>query len=238
MERTAACLLSVLGLAVPLPWPHLPRGRVWGERGMTKWMGWALLGGCVLCSTGCRKPEPSAEVTKGAVAAKAPSEPAPVQTIDVVELPELAAPATEAPEPPEEQFAREADAETRSESQERPGSQPAHPDLTDEERVGFLEAAEAARAGNVNISATAPAEEVTIATGTVDGRVKRVRPGTIEVSDEEGNVYELRIDGRSRGLRRGRHIPLKDITEGSPVRASFDLVGGGNSLARDIQLRR
>ena len=68
--------------------------------------------------------------------------------------------------------------------------------------------------------------------------MRRVRSDTIEVSDNEGNVYELRIDGRSRGLRRGRHIPLKDITEGTPVRASIDLVGGGESLARDIQLRR
>lgn len=211
-------------------------------------MGWALLGGCVLCWAGCRKPEPTTEVTKVAVAAEAPPEPAPVQTLDVVELPELATPDTEAgqTEPPGERLASEGDTETPpprvletdSESWERPGSQPARPDLPDEDRIGFLEAAEAARAGNVNISATEPAEEITIATGTVDGRVKRLRPGTIEVSDDEGNVYELRIDGRSRGLRRGRHIPLRTITEGTPVRASFDLVGGGESLARDIQLRR
>jgi hypothetical protein len=100
------------------------------------------------------------------------------------------------------------------------------------------EAAEAALASNTRTSGTRRLEEVTIATGTVDGRVKRVRPGTLEVSDDEGNVYELRIDGRSRGLRRGRHIPLKAITEGMPVRASFDLMGGGESLARDIELRR
>ncbi|HEX5754344.1 MAG TPA: hypothetical protein VFZ09_49635 [Archangium sp.] len=220
---------------------------------MANWMGWALLGGCVLCWTGCRKPEPApepapeptTEVTKVAVAAEAPSEPAPVQTIDFVELPEPPAPGTEAGQagPSEEHLARGTDAETPpsrlletdSESWERPGRRP---ELPDEERAGFLEAAEAARAGNASISATAPAEEVTIATGTVDGRVKRVRPGTIEVSDEEGNIYELRIDGRSRGLRQGRHIPLRDISEGTPVRASFDLVGGGESLARDIQLRR
>ncbi|WNG54448.1 hypothetical protein F0U59_06365 [Archangium gephyra] len=215
---------------------------------MAKWMKWALIGGCVLCWTGCRKPEPTTEVTKVAVAAEAPAQPAPVQTIDVVELPELAAPDTEAERtgPAEEHLASGADAdappsrllETDSESRERPGSQPARPDLPDEERIGFLEAAEAARAGNASISATEPAEEITIASGTVDGRVKRVRPGTIEVSDDEGNVYQLRIDGRSRGLRRGRHIPLRAITEGTPVRASFDLVGGGESLARDILLRR
>ncbi|MFY0563692.1 hypothetical protein ACN28E_07590 [Archangium lansingense] len=182
------------------------------------------------------------------MAAEAPSEPAPVQTIDVVELPELAAPATETQqaEPGEERLSDETDTETPpsqlletdSGSWERPGSQADRSLMDDEDRVGFLEAAEAARAGNASISPTEPAEEITIATGTVDGRVKRVRPGTIEVSDDEGNIYELRIDGRSRGLRRGRHIPLRDITEGTPVRASFDLVGGGESLARDIQLRR
>ncbi|WP_152622444.1 hypothetical protein [Archangium violaceum] len=216
---------------------------------MAAWgVGWGLLGCCVLCLTGCREPEPATEGTKVTVATEAPAEPTPVQTIDFVELPELADSDTGAgqSEPAEEHLASGADAETPpsriletdSESRERPGSQPARPALPDEDRIGFLEAAEAARAGNASISATEPAEAVTIASGTVDGRVKRVRPGTIEVSDDEGNVYELRIDGRSRGLRRGRHIPLRDISEGTPVRASFDLVGGGESLARDILLRR
>lgn len=108
----------------------------------------------------------------------------------------------------------------------------------DDERIWLSEAAESARAGNTRISASEPVETITIATGTVEGRVKRVRPGTLEVSDEEGNVYELRIDGRSRGLRRGRHVPLQELTEGTPVRASFDLVGDGESRARDIVLRR
>lgn len=231
--------------------PHLPRGRVWGVGGMAKWaVGWGLLGWCVLCVTGCRKPEPGLAVTEVTVAAAAAAsaESAPVQTIDVVELPELPAPPPEPSqaEPPAERLASETAAETPpsqlletdSGSWERPGAQAHRPDLPDEDRIGFLEAAEAARAGNTRISATEPAEVVTIATGTVDGRVKRVRPGTIEVSDDEGNIYELRIDGRSRGLRRGRNIPLKTITEGMPVRASFDLVGDGESLARDIEVRR
>ena len=72
----------------------------------------------------------------------------------------------------------------------------------------------------------------------MDGRVKRVRARTIEVADPEGNIYELRIDRRSRGLRQGRNVPLRNISEGTPVRASFDLVGNGASLARDIVLRR
>ncbi len=37
---------------------------------------------------------------------------------------------------------------------------------------------------------------------------------------------------------RGRHIPLRTLSEGMPVRASFDLVGGGESLARDIEVQR
>ncbi|HYO53870.1 hypothetical protein [Archangium sp.] len=176
-----------------------------------------------------------------AAPSEAPPEPPPVRTVDVVELPELPPPEPESPI-----LASEAGVETRpsqlletdSESWEWPERQAARPSPGDDDRVWLSEAAEAARAGNTSISATEPVEEVTIATGTVEGRVKRVRPGTLEVSDDEGNVYELRIDGRSRGLRRGRHVPLKDITEGTPVRASFDLVGGGESLARDIQLRR
>ncbi|HEX8438960.1 hypothetical protein [Archangium sp.] len=125
--------------------------------------------------------------------------------------------------------------ETDSAAWER---EPARPTPQDDDKAWFREAAAAARAGDTSGTTERPLEQVTIATGTVDGRVKRVRPGTIEVSDDEGNVYELRIDGRSRGLRRGRHISLKTLAEGMPVRASFDLVGGGESLARDIEVRR
>ncbi len=125
--------------------------------------------------------------------------------------------------------------ETDSATWER---EPARPSAQDDDKAWFREAAAAARAGDMSGATVRPLEQVTIATGTVDGRVKRVRPGTIEVSDDEGNVYELRIDGRSRGLRRGRHIPLRTLSEGMPVRASFDLVGGGESLARDIEVRR
>jgi hypothetical protein len=127
---------------------------------------------------------------------------------------------------------------TDEESWERPEREAVRPSPEDDDRAWLRETAEAARASDTRISATTPLEEVTLATGTVDGRVKRVSPGTIEVSDNEGNIYELRIDGRSRGLRRGRHIPLRSINEGMRVRASFDLVGGGESLARDIEVRR
>ena len=218
-------------------------------------MGLGLLGWCVLCSAGCRKPaEPERPVPTASVHAAASTvapESASPRPAGVVDLPELAPPPeTEQAEPPaapqpatagnalDEEPPPSRLLETDSGSWERPDNKPVRGLLADEDRIFLHDAAEAARAGNASISASKPVEEVIIASGTVDGRVKRVRPGTLEVSDDEGNIYELRIDGRSRGLRRGRHIPLRRITEGMPVRASFDLVGGGESLARDIELRR
>jgi hypothetical protein len=96
-------------------------------------------------------------------------------------------------------------------------------------------AAKAARAARQNDSV--PLERVVIATGTVDGRVTRVDPGTLHLRDTEGNVYQLRIDKRSRGVRGGQSVPLRQLEEGTSVRASFDLVGG-DSIARDIEVRR
>lgn len=96
-------------------------------------------------------------------------------------------------------------------------------------------AARAARAAGQNESV--PLKRVVIATGTVDGRITRVDRGALHVRDGEGNVYQLRIDKRSRGLRQGQRVPVQQLEEGTPVRASFDLVGGG-SFARDIEVRR
>lgn len=222
---------------------------------MPRWAaGLGLVGWCVLCSTGCRKPE----AAPGA-AIEAPADaPAPRPTA-VVELPAPTPEAREPAPPPSAEPSPEPTSpalaesgadeeqppsrllETDSETQERPmagRSARSNASRGDDERIWLSEAAESARAGNTAISASQPVESITIATGTVEGRVKRVRPGTLEVSDEEGNVYELRIDGRSRGLRRGHHVPLQELTEGTPVRASFDLVGDGESRARDIVLRR
>jgi hypothetical protein len=96
-------------------------------------------------------------------------------------------------------------------------------------------AAKAARAFKQNESV--PLDKVVIATGTVDGRVTRVDKGSLHLRDTEGNVYQLRIDKKSRGLRQGQSVPLRQIEEGTSVRASFDLVGG-DSIARDIEVRR
>jgi hypothetical protein len=214
---------------------------------MPRWAaGLGLVGWCVLCSVGCRKAEPEAVVSAAfepAAATEAPAEAPSARPTAFVELPEPSMqapePAPSRPEPPPEAPGEQHPSqllETDSETRERPMA--GRPSRGDDERVWLSEAAESARAGNTSISASEPVETITIATGTVEGRVKRVRPGTLEVSDEEGNVYELRIDGRSRGLRRGRHVPLKELTEGTPVRASFDLVGDGESRARDIVLHR
>ncbi|QRK12341.1 hypothetical protein JQX13_21330 [Archangium violaceum] len=219
---------------------------------MSKWaagLGWVSW--CVLCATGCQKPEVAVTAASARSAvSEAPRESPPARPTAFVELPEPPPTETRDAEPPPEPEPTLAATVTHAEEEtsrlletdsgtwEREERRATRPLLEDEDRIWLSETAESARAGNTRISASAPVEEITIATGTVDGRVKRVRSGTIEVSDDEGNVYELRIDGRSRGLSRGRRIPLKNITEGTPVRASFDLVGRGESLARDIVLRR
>ncbi|WP_225408387.1 hypothetical protein [Stigmatella hybrida] len=104
-----------------------------------------------------------------------------------------------------------------------------------EDEDWYKGAARAAQAFQENNSQ--PLEQVVIATGSVDGKISRVSQGTVHVRDPEGNVYQLRIDKKSRGLRQGQRVPLKELDEGTPVRASFDLVGGG-SIARDIEVRR
>jgi hypothetical protein len=104
-----------------------------------------------------------------------------------------------------------------------------------EDEAWYEGAAKAARAARQNDSV--PLERVVIATGTVDGRVTRVDNGTLRLRDNEGNVYQLRIDKQSRGLRQGQSVPLRQLQEGTQVRASFDLVGG-HSIAREVEVRR
>ncbi len=104
-----------------------------------------------------------------------------------------------------------------------------------ENEAWYEGAAKAARTARQSDSV--PLKRVVIATGTVDGRVTRIERGMVHVRDGEGNVYQLRIDKQSRGLRQGQSVPLRQLAEGTPVRASFDLVGG-SSFARDIEVRR
>ncbi|MFP2963166.1 hypothetical protein ACLEPN_36750 [Myxococcus sp. 1LA] len=86
-------------------------------------------------------------------------------------------------------------------------------------------------------SGSAGLEDIVIATSSVNGRVTRVKQNAITVKDREGGVYELELDRRSRGLRQGRKVPLRQLEEGTPVRAQFVLMGG-RTVARDVQIRR
>ncbi|MBN8229508.1 hypothetical protein JYK02_18525 [Corallococcus macrosporus] len=98
-------------------------------------------------------------------------------------------------------------------------------------------AAKAAQAAVTDNSSNRPLEQVIIASSTVNGRVTRVGKDTLHVRDGEGTVYELQLDQRSRGLRQGQRVPLKELQEGTPVRAQFVLMGG-RTVARDVQVRK
>lgn len=108
-----------------------------------------------------------------------------------------------------------------------------------DDEAWHLGAARAAQDAATGGSGTAGSslEEVVIASSTVSGRVTRVGKDAITVRDREGGVYELKLDGRSRGLRQGRKVSLRGLQEGTPVRAQFVLMGG-RTVARDVQIRR
>ncbi|WP_426756867.1 hypothetical protein [Myxococcus sp. Y35] len=107
-----------------------------------------------------------------------------------------------------------------------------------EDEDWYLGAARAAQdaAQGTGGSGSADLDEVVIATSMVNGRVTRVKKNTITVKDREGGEYELELDRRSRGLRQGRKVPLRQLQEGTPVRAQFVLMGG-RTVARDVQIR-
>jgi hypothetical protein len=96
-------------------------------------------------------------------------------------------------------------------------------------------AKDAATGGSGNAGASL--EDVVIASSSVSGRVTRVGKNVLTVRDQEGGVYELQLDRRSRGLRQGRKVSLRGLEEGTPVRAQFVLMGG-RTVARDVQIRR
>ncbi|WP_216612827.1 hypothetical protein [Myxococcus xanthus] len=110
-----------------------------------------------------------------------------------------------------------------------------------EDEDWYLGAARAAQDATVEPgqggSGNAPLEDVIIASSSVNGRVTRVKQNTLTVKDREGGVYELELDQRSRGLRQGRKVPLRQLREGTPVRAQFVLMGG-RTVARDVQIHR
>jgi hypothetical protein len=174
-------------------------------------MGLMMLG-CVLGTTGCRKTErkPAPEAAE-AVATRTETAASAAGAKAVEPKPE-AAPVQAAPQEEGDAIALQESTTTGEREKEAPARPGTRGQIDDEDRIWLSESAEAARAANANIAPGTATEDITIASGTVDGRVKRVRARTIEVSDNEGNVYELRIDRRSRGLRQGRQVPLKQIS--------------------------
>ena len=81
---------------------------------------------------------------------------------------------------------------------------------------------------------TAPAGTPVVSVDFV-GVIHRVLPGRVDVFDEEGNVFDLRVNPRTRALRDGQRIPVAELQEGTPVRASFDQIAG-RSHARELEV--
>jgi hypothetical protein len=106
-----------------------------------------------------------------------------------------------------------------------------------DDEAWHLGAARAAQEATPRSTESGSLDEVVIASSTVNGRVTRVGRNTLTVRDREGGVYELELDRRSRGVRQGRRVPLRELEEGTPVRANFVLMGG-RTVARDVQIRR
>jgi hypothetical protein len=67
------------------------------------------------------------------------------------------------------------------------------------------------------------------------GVIRRVTPQQVDVLDEDGNVYDLVVDARTRAVRDGQRIPLEQLQEGTPVQASFDQIAGV-SHARELEV--
>src|SRR5215217_6573858 len=101
----------------------------------------------------------------------------------------------------------------------------------------FKGAARAAQAALPENTSNRSLEDVVIASSAVSGRVTRVGRDTITVRDREGSDYVLTLDERSQGVRQGRRVSLRQLQEGTPVRARFVLMGG-RSVARDVRIRR
>ncbi|MFY2562658.1 hypothetical protein ACN469_34010 [Corallococcus terminator] len=101
----------------------------------------------------------------------------------------------------------------------------------------FKGAARAAQAALPENTSDRSLEDVVIASSAVSGRVTRVGKDTITVRDSEGSDYVLTLDDRSQGVRQGRRVSLRQLQEGTPVRARFVLMGG-RSVARDVRIRR
>ncbi|MBI3182748.1 MAG: hypothetical protein HYZ28_11475 [Myxococcales bacterium] len=67
------------------------------------------------------------------------------------------------------------------------------------------------------------------------GKVQAVLPKEVHVLDDEGNVYELKVDRRTRAFKGKEQLKVEELPEGATVRATFDLVRGV-SRARELEV--
>jgi hypothetical protein len=82
-----------------------------------------------------------------------------------------------------------------------------------------------------NVRAQGP---TVVATVTFDGTVRSVSSNRIQVVDrEDGSVYNMRIDRGTRVSDDGKALNPRELTEGTPVRASLAFIAG-EEHARDI----
>jgi len=82
-----------------------------------------------------------------------------------------------------------------------------------------------------NVRAQGP---TVVATVTFDGTVRSVSSHRIQVVDrEDGSVYNMRIDRGTRVSDDGKALNPRELTEGTPVRASLAFIAG-EEHARDI----
>jgi hypothetical protein len=81
-------------------------------------------------------------------------------------------------------------------------------------------------------------EQMPVASAVFEGRVSNVSRKAVEVVDREtGETYVLRVTQDTQARRGKRRIPVTRISEGSQVRASFDLVAG-DTVATEIEVLR
>jgi hypothetical protein len=80
-------------------------------------------------------------------------------------------------------------------------------------------------------------ENVPVASATFEGRVRVVSEKQVEVVDREtGDTYLLQVDKGTSATQGGQRIPVQSILAGSDVRASFDLIADGASVANQIEV--
>lgn len=70
------------------------------------------------------------------------------------------------------------------------------------------------------------------------GRLSSVGQRTVRIVDLEGNLLVLQIAPNSVVMRGRERFPIDQIEEGTPVRATYVLTGGGDSVLRRLEVPR